>query len=49
MTAKEMELHPDSDGAKDQCASYHTFFGKNGPGSGSSLINEELGIKKQIN
>ncbi|KAL7527932.1 hypothetical protein ACHAXR_002201 [Thalassiosira sp. AJA248-18] len=42
MTAREMELHPNSPGTADMCASYHAFFGKDGG------PNVQLGIQKQI-
>lgn len=48
MTGEEMELHPDSEGAKDMCASYHAFFGKDGPQQSGGILNEEHGITKRI-
>ena len=41
MTSKEMELHPDSKGVRDMCASYHYFFGKDGNNNNNSNNNED--------
>ena len=39
MTSKEMELHPESSGTKDMCASYHAIFGKHHNGNGPHASN----------
>lgn len=45
MTSREMELHPDSSGVADMCASLHSLFGK---GDGQRNALKELGITKDI-
>jgi len=48
MTAREMELHPDSPGTADVCASFHAFFGKDGRGVTDEELLKNIGITKQI-
>jgi len=43
MTAKEMELHPNSTGTADMCASFHAYFGKNVEKDGVPQKEEEGG------